>query len=72
MKLKKIINIFALVFCIGFSTLLCLNKFNNTPLINGNNNQIQVSELWHVESFEGGGANRQNYLNQIAVRQQKF
>ena len=71
MSLKKIINISLIVFFIAFSSLLCLNRFNNTPLIEGNNNTLQIYEWWHIESFEGGGANRQNYLNQLALTYEK-
>lgn len=71
MSLKRIINIGLIVFFIAFSILFCLNKFNNTPLISGNNNNLQIYEWWHIESFEGGGANRQNYLNQLALNYEK-
>ena len=71
MNLKKIINIALIVFFIAFSALFCLYKFNNTPLIEGNNSTIQIYEWWHIESFEGGGANRQNYLNQLALNYEK-
>jgi hypothetical protein len=70
-KFKKIINIFLLVFCVAFGLMYCLNSFNNTPIINGNNDKIQIYEWWHIESFEGGGANRQNYLNQLALSYEK-
>ena len=71
MSFKKIINIFILVFFIAFSALFCLNKFKNTPLIDGNNDTLKIYEWWHIESFEGGGANRQNYLNQLALSYEK-
>lgn len=71
MSFKKIINIFILVFFIAFSALFCLNKFKNTPLIDGNNDALKIYEWWHIESFEGGGANRQNYLNQLALSYEK-
>lgn len=71
MSLKKVINISLIVFFTAFSTLLCLHKFNNIPLINPNNNPLQIYEMWHIESFEGGGANRQNYLNQLALNYEK-
>lgn len=71
MKFKKIVNIFAMVFFVGFSTLVCINKFSNISLIDGNKNTLQIYELWHIESFEGGGANRQNYLNKISLSYEK-
>jgi hypothetical protein len=71
MSFKKVINIFILVFFIAFSALFCLNKFKNTPLIDGNNDTLKIYEWWHVESFEGGGANRQNYLNQLCLDYEK-
>ena len=71
MSFKKIKNIFILVFFIAFSALFCLNKFKNTPLIDGNDDTLKIYEWWHIESFEGGGANRQNYLNQLALTYEK-
>lgn len=71
MKFKKIINISLLVFFVVFSALFCINKFNKTPLITNNNKHLKIYEIWHVESFEGGGANRQNYLNSLAVNYEK-
>ena len=64
---KKIINITLFVFVVAFSVLVCFNKFNRSNLISNNNNQLQIYELWHIESFEGGGQSRQNYLTQIAL-----
>ena len=71
MSFRKVVNIALLVFFVAFSILFCLNKFNNTPLIEGNNATLQIYEWWHIESFEGGGANRQNYLNQLALSYEK-
>lgn len=71
MSFKKLINLFLIVFFIAFSAIVCLTRFNNTPLISDNNNNLQIYELWHIESFEGGGANRQNYLNRIALNYEK-
>lgn len=71
MNLKKIINLTLIIFFIAFSVLFCFNKFNQTPLISGNNKNLKIYELWHIESFEGGGANRQNYLNQICLKYEK-
>ena len=68
---KKIINISLIVFFVAFSLLFCINKFANTPLISGNNNKLIVYEWWHIESFEGGGANRHNYLKQLALSYEK-
>ena len=70
MRLKRIINISLIVFFVAFSLLVCLNKFNKTPLIEDNKSSIEILELWHIESFEGGGVNRQNYLNQLALSYQ--
>lgn len=70
MRLKQIINITLIVFFSAFSLLVCLRKFNQTPLIENNNSNLEILELWHIESFEGGGANRQNYLNQLAISYQ--
>lgn len=71
MSFKRVINIGLIVFFIAFSILFCLNKFNNMPLISGNNNTLQIYEWWHIESFEGGGSNRQNYLKQLALNYEK-
>ena len=71
MSFKKVINITLIVFFIAFSTMFCLSRFNNTPLIEGNNDTLQIYEWWHIESFEGGGANRQNYLNKLALSYEK-
>ena len=71
MKLKQIVNITLIVFFVAFSLMVCLHKFNKTPLIEDNKSSLEVLELWHIESFEGGGANRQNYLNQLALSYQK-
>ena len=51
--------------------MVCLHKFNKTPLIEDSKSSLEILELWHIESFEGGGANRQNYLNQLALSYQK-
>ena len=72
LNLKKIFNIALIVFFIMFAGLLCLNKFNNTPLISGENSDLKIYELWHIESFEGGGKNRQNYLNSLAISYEKI
>lgn len=71
MKFKKILNIFLLVIFVAFSTMFCFAKFNNMPLINNNDQNIEIYELWHIESFEGGGKNRQNYLSSIAIEYEK-
>jgi len=71
MRFKKIINICLIVFFIAFSLLLCLNRFNHTPLIEGNNQTLKIYEWWHIESFEGGGANRLNYLKQLSLEYEK-
>ena len=71
MSFKKIINISFLVFFIAFNLLICFNRFNKSTLINGNNDSLKVYELWHIESFEGGGANRLNYLKQLAIDYEK-
>ncbi|MFQ6723933.1 MAG: hypothetical protein ACLRFE_01180 [Clostridia bacterium] len=72
MSLKKILNVFIVVFFIAFSCVFCFARFNNTPLINGNNKNLTLYEIWHIESFEGGGANRQNYLNKLALSYEKL
>jgi len=69
---KKIFNIVLIIFFVIFSLLFCLNKFNSTPLISGNNENLKIYELWHIESFEGGGKNRQNYLNSIVLDYEKI
>ena len=71
MRLKRIVNISLLVFFIAFSILFCFNKFNNSQLISGNNDNLDIYEWWHIESFEGGGKNRLNYLNQLALSYEK-
>lgn len=71
MKFKKIINVFLLIFFTTFSIMFCLHKFNLHPLISGNDAELQVYEWWHIESFEGGGANRQNYLNNLCIEYEK-
>lgn len=70
MRLKQIVNTTLIVFFAAFSLLVCLNRFNKTPLIESNKSNLEILELWHIESFEGGGANRQNYLNQLALSYQ--
>ena len=67
MRLKQIVNTTLIVFFVAFTLLVCLQKFNKTPLIENNKPNLEILELWHIESFEGGGANRQNYLNQLAL-----
>ena len=71
MKLKSIVNITLIAFFISFSLLVCLHKFNKIPLIENDKSNLEILELWHIESFEGGGSNRQNYLNQIALSYQR-
>ena len=71
MKFKKILNIFILVFFVAFCSLCYFNLFDQIPLIDNSANQLQVYELWHIECFEGGGANRQNFLNQLAIEYEK-
>ena len=72
MSFKKIFNLLLIVFFIAFGVFVCINKINNTSLINDTNKNLQVYELWHIESFEGGGKNRQNYLNQLALENEKY
>lgn len=71
MSFKRIANISVIVFFVAFSMLFCLSKFNHTPLIKGNNDNLHIYEWWHIESFEGGGKNRLNYLNQLAINYEK-
>ncbi len=71
MLFKKIFNMFIIVFFAAFSILFCLNRFDTTPFISGNNQQLQIYEWWHIESFEGGGKNRQNYLTQLSLEYEK-
>ncbi len=71
MSFKKIINVLFIVFFIAFSVLFCTKRFTNTPLIEGSKQNLKVYELWHIESFEGGGGNRKNYLNQLAINYEK-
>lgn len=71
MRFKKIFNIVLIVFFIAFSLIFCLARFNNIPLISKNKQKLQVYELWHIESFEGGGKSRQNYLNSLALSYEK-
>lgn len=68
---KKIFNISLIVFFVAFSVFICLNKFDNTTHILGNEDNLQIYEWWHIESFEGGGANRQNYLNNLCLQYEK-
>lgn len=70
MKFSKILNIFVFVFFIAFSSLFCFSKFDQIP-ITSNNKQLKTYEWWHIECFEGGGANRQNFLNQLAIEYEK-
>jgi len=72
MSFKKIFNLLLIVFFVAFGVFVCINKINNTSLINDSNKNLQVYELWHIESFEGGGKNRQNYLNQLALEYEKY
>lgn len=40
-------------------------------IISNKDKNLKIYEIWHIECFEGGGANRQNYLSQIAVEYEK-
>ena len=71
MKLKQIINIMLIIFFVAFTLLICVNRYNKTIIIEDNKSTLEILELWHIESFEGGGANRQNYLNQLSLSYQK-
>ncbi len=71
MRLKKIVNLIVLCVFVAFVITICLSSFNNLTLIGKNKNNLKIYELWHIESFEGGGANRQNYLNQLALAYEK-
>lgn len=71
MKFRKILNIFILVFFVAFCSLCCFNLFDQIPLIDNSTNRLQVYELWHIESFEGGGADRQNHLIKLAMEYEK-
>ena len=71
MSFKKIANLFLIMFFIAFSAIVSFHKFKNTPLINGNDSKLKIYEIWHIESFEGGGGNRQNYLNQLSLEYEK-
>lgn len=70
-KIKKIINLFVLMFFIAFSLLFCLNKVNKSHIISNNNSTPEIYELWHIESFEGGGLSRLTYLKNIALEYEK-
>ena len=68
---KKIINITLIVFVIAFVCFVCFKKSNSIELISGDEKTLQVYEWWHIESFEGGSANRGQYLKNLALEYEK-
>ena len=70
-SLKKIINIVLIVFVIAFTCFVCFKKSNSIELISGDEKNLQVYEWWHIESFEGGSANRAKYLKNLALEYEK-
>ena len=62
----KIIS-FVLIGAISFYVLLFgLKKARNYEILKGDKQQQTIYTIWHVETFEGGGKARINYLKTIA------
>ncbi len=70
-RLKKIINILVIVIFTTFCCMFCFNRYNSSHLIAGDNSALKVYEVWHIESFEGGGGSRFQYLKNLALLYEK-
>lgn len=70
-KWSKILSILFISFIALFSLTFCYSKLKHIPLISGDNSELSIYEVWHIESFEGGSRNRLSYLKQIALDYEK-
>ncbi|MBO5954484.1 MAG: hypothetical protein J6Q13_00765 [Clostridia bacterium] len=79
MKILKIIKKYWLkILCV---TLICaisfyvlcfgLKKATNYEILKGDNKQQTIYTIWHIETFEGGGKARIDYLKTIARNMEK-
>lgn len=70
---KKIYVVFGVIALVSFLVLTPTFIFNKnnfmvdvSNLLSQKNSQKQVLTLWHIETFEGGSANRAKYLEKVA------
>lgn len=70
-KWSKILSALFISFIALFSLTFCYSKLKHIPLISGDNSELSIYEVWHIESFEGGSKNRLSYLKQIAFDYEK-
>ena len=70
-KWSKILSALFISFIALFSLTFCYSKLKHIPLISGDNSDLCIYEVWHIESFEGGSKNRLSYLKQIALDYEK-
>lgn len=70
-KWSKLFSILCISFIILFSFSFAYCRLKEIPLISGEGEEIEVYEIWHIESFEGGSKSRLSYLKQIALDYEK-
>ena len=67
-KILSIVLICAISFCV-----ICfgIKKARNYEILKGNKTQQNIFTIWHIETFEGGGKPRIDYLKTIARDMEK-
>lgn len=71
-KYHKTILIFSFVLALSiYVCLFAIKKARDVEIYKQNTIQTKIYEIWHIETFEGGGKSRTNYLKDIALNIEK-
>ncbi|MBE5741569.1 MAG: hypothetical protein E7351_03490 [Clostridiales bacterium] len=62
----KILNIALIVFVLIYSITVAFKKVHEYKMYEEQEIEIEMYTIWHIETFEGGGKARINYLKSIA------
>lgn len=71
-KFIKIFNFVLLISFVVFCSVFCFNNNSSFSLIKGESNSLNLYQVWHIESFEGGSYSRFQYLKNLALKYEKL